>query len=80
MLKIKQEYSGMIISRIHPGVGTITFDPTVAKPEHYGNFLTYGFEFMFEEEVEKKAPRKNSVKERIELEAVKEVRNYAKTK
>lgn len=65
MLKIKKDYEGMIISRLHPGVGTITFDPTIAKPEHYNNFLVYGFDFMFEEVVEEKTPRKNSVKEKI---------------
>jgi hypothetical protein len=81
MLRIKNEFSGMIISRLHPGLGTITFDPFQVKPEEYPNFLIYGFDFLFEEEEEKKAPRKNSVKNKIvELEAVKEVRNYAKTK
>jgi hypothetical protein len=64
MLKIKKSFEGMIISRLHPGVGTITFDPTLAKPEQYENFIPYGFDFLFEE-IETEKPRKNSIKEKI---------------
>jgi hypothetical protein len=64
MLRIKKNFEGMIISRLHPGVGTITFDPTLVRPEQYENFIVYGFDFMFEEAKLEK-PRKNSIKEKI---------------
>jgi hypothetical protein len=64
-LKVKKQYEGIILTRMVLGVGEITFDPNQTSPEHYINFFNYGFDFIFEEIVEEKKPRKNSIKSKI---------------
>lgn len=83
MLKLREKYEGVIISRTIPGVGTITFDPFKVKQSQYQNFIEFGFDFIFENVILKTEGRKNSVTSKIEkadFKAIKEVENYAKTK
>lgn len=49
MIKLKDEFLGMIITRTRVGVGQITFDANKATQEQYENFQKYGFDDLFEE-------------------------------
>lgn len=61
-MKLRNEYKGVIITRMIPGIGEITFDPFLVKEDDYNNFYNLGFEFIFEIESE---GRKNSIKNKI---------------
>jgi hypothetical protein len=66
-IRVKNQYEGIILTRMILGVGQITFDPNNTSKEHYINFYNLGFDFIFEEikeETESK-PRKNSIKSKI---------------
>lgn len=48
-LTLKEEYKGVIISKLYPGIGNITFDPAKVKPESYKNYIQFGFDHIFDE-------------------------------
>lgn len=49
MLKLKKEYEGLIVSRVNPMLGNVTFDTNKVDPSKYENYAKIGFEHMFEE-------------------------------
>lgn len=49
MIKLKDEFQGMIITRTWVGVGQVTFDANKVKPEQFENFMKFGFNDLFEE-------------------------------
>jgi hypothetical protein len=71
MLKLRKVYSGIIISRTIPGIGTITFDPNQVKECDYINFIDFGFDFIFENVEIENSGRKNSIKNKIEKSDIK---------
>jgi predicted neutral ceramidase superfamily lipid hydrolase len=52
MLKLKKEYEGLIVSRVNPMIGNVTFDTNKVDPSKYENYAKIGFEHMFEEVVD----------------------------
>lgn len=83
MLKLREKFEGVIISRTIPGVGVITFDPFQVKQSQYQNFIEFGFDFIFENVEIKSEGRKNSVKGKIEiaeLNAITQAKTYVKSK
>lgn len=71
MLKLRKEYSGIIISRTIPGIGSITFDPFKVNEVDYINFIDFGFDFLFENVELSNSGRKNSIKNKIEKSDIK---------
>ena len=51
-LKLKEEYKGLVITKLYPGVGYITFDTDKVLQSQYKNFLPYGFDHIFDVENE----------------------------
>jgi hypothetical protein len=66
MLILRNEFNDVVIARTIPGVGTITFDPNVVKPENYINFNRLGFDFIFIDVEETPSGRKNGITKKIE--------------
>ena len=50
--KIKNEYSGLIITKNVYGLGQVTFDSSKVDPKDYKTYVKLGFEELFEKVVE----------------------------
>lgn len=72
MLKLKNEYKGLIITKNVFGIGNITFDETKVNPIHYDNFAKIGFEELFEEGPDPDGTKQLLVDQSIKYEGIKQ--------
>lgn len=81
--KIKNEYSGLIITKNVYGLGQVTFDSSKVDPKDYKTYVKLGFEELFEkvveeviEEIKEKRAKKKSEKKNLLDLAKEQVEDY----